>query len=123
MTKFINNADESESVSLYANIRQDELNKQRWSRDKSAALAANEGISLSDEHWAVINYLRKRYVESGLPRYARTTSRALNHHFSSQGGSKHLFTLFAGGPVTQGSRLANLRTPAGAIDGSFGTNY
>lgn len=29
MTQLINNAHESESVSLYANIRQDELNKQR----------------------------------------------------------------------------------------------
>ena len=123
MTQFVSNAQDSETFSLYAGIRQGELNAQEWNREKSADLAQNEGISLNDEHWAVIAYLRNSYIEYGLPRFARTTARALNRQFSAQGGSKYLYGLFAGGPVTQGSRLANLRTPANAIDVSFGTSY
>ena len=100
-----------------------ELGRQHWSREKSSALAESEGIQFSDEHWAVIVFMRKYYVKHGLPINARTTSRALSKQFSAQGGSKYLRLLFGGGPVTQGSRLANLRTPAYAIDPSFGTSY
>ena len=123
MKQFVNNAQDSETFGLYPGIRQAEMNDQHWNRNKSADLAKNEGISLNDEHWAVIAYLRNYYVEFGLPRFARTAARALNRQFSAQGGTKYLYGLFAGGPVTQGSRLANVRLPANAIDVSFGTSY
>ena len=123
MRQFVSNAKDSETFSLYAGIRQAELNAQDWNRDKSARLAQTEGISLNDEHRAVIAYLHNSYIEYGLPRFARTTARALNRQFSAQGGSKYLYGLFAGGPVTQDSRLANLRTPANATGVSFGTSY
>ena len=123
MTQFVSKAQDSETFSLYAGIRQAELNDQDWDREKSAHLAQNEGISLNNEHWAIIAYLRNSYIEYGLPRYARMTARALNRQFYVEGGSKYLYGLFAGDPVTQGSRLANLRTPANATDVSFGTSY
>jgi tRNA 2-thiouridine synthesizing protein E len=123
MTQFTNNAQDSETASQYASIRRAELTDQRWNRIKSAGLAKNEGMSLSDAHWMVLVYLRTYYLEYGLPRFARTTARALNKRFAAQGGNKYLYGLFAGGPVTQGSRLANLRTPANATDLSFGTSY
>lgn len=119
------NADPQETQNLDKDMsdRLLELDDQRWGRGKSLALAKSEGVDLNDEHWAVILFLRKFYVEHGLPISARITARALNKNFSGQGGSKYLNLLFSGGPVTQGSRLANLRTPAYAIDPSFGTSY
>lgn len=103
--------------------RSKELADQRWNRAKSVALAKSEGVDLNDEHWAVILFLRRHYLKHGLPINARTTARALNKNFSGQGGSKYLRGLFCGGPVTQGSRIANLQAPAYAIDPSFGTSY
>lgn len=123
MTQFTQNAQDTETSSQYAGIRLAELIDQGWDRNKSAKLAMLEDISLTDQHWDVIDYLRKLYLKHGLPRYARTTARALNRQFAAQGGSKYLYRLFAAGPVTQGSRLANLRTPANATDASFGTSY
>ena len=123
MTQYKINAQDSETSSQYVNIRQAELGVQNWNRARSATLAANEGFELTDQHWHVISYLREQYLEHGLPRFARTTARALNKQFAAQGGSKYLHNLFPGGPVTQGSRLANLRTPANATDTSFGTSY
>jgi tRNA 2-thiouridine synthesizing protein E len=123
MTPFTLNAQETETSRQYAEIRFMELADQGWERRKSANLAKNEGISLNDEHWAVIVYLRKRYLEHGLPSQARTLATALNQQFSAQGGSKYLHSLFPGGPVAQGSRLANLPTPANATDISFGSSY
>jgi tRNA 2-thiouridine synthesizing protein E len=71
----------------------------------------------------VIVFLRNYYLEHGLPIHARITAEALNQNFAGQGGNKYLHRLFSGGPVTQGSRLANLRSPAYATDLSFGTTY
>ena len=112
-----------ETDSQHPGIRLAELNKQHWDRNKSEKLALSEGITLNDQHWAVILYLRNYYLAYGLPRFARTLAKALNHQFAVQGGGKYLRRLFAGGPVTQGSRFANLRTPANATDTSFGTSY
>jgi tRNA 2-thiouridine synthesizing protein E len=123
MTQFTQNAQDTETSSQHAGIRLAELIDHNWSRNKSIDLANSEGIYLTDEHWDVIDYLRKQYLNHGLPRFARTTARALNRQFAVQGGNKYLHSLFAGGPVTQGSRLANLRAPANATDVSFGTSY
>ena len=123
MTQFTADPQETETSSSDTGDRFIELADQRWDRSKSLALAKGEGVDFNDEHWAVIVFLRKFYLEHGLPITARTTARALNKNFSAQGGNKYLRLLFGGGPVTQGSRLANLRTPAYAIDLSFGTSY
>ena len=123
MSQSTSNAQDCETSSHYVRIRLAELREQHWDRSKSESLARSEGITLKDEHWDVIVYLRRYYLKHGLPRCARTTSEALNQKFSVQGGSSYLYRLFPGGPVTQGSRFANLRTPANATDISFGTSY
>ena len=124
MTQKINNALYTSGTSNECvSIRLAELNDQDWNQKQSTELAKNEGIILNNGHWDVILYLRSYYLEFGLPRFARTTARALNRHFAAQGGSKYLHGLFNDGPVTQGSRLANLPVPDNAFDTSFGTNY
>jgi len=123
MRQYTINAQEAETFSLNIADRRSELIKQNWTRDKSKELAASENILLSDEHWTVINYLRDYYLDKGVPRYARSLARDLKRHFNLKGGNKYLHNLFPGGPVTQGCRLANLRTPAHATDVSFGTSY
>ena len=100
-----------------------ELANQRWDRGKSLAPADSEGIDFNDEHWAVIVFLRQFYIEHGLPENGRTTAKALSKHFSDQGGTFYLRRPFAGGPVKQGSRLANLRTPSLSDDPMFGASY
>lgn len=123
MTQFIIDPQGSETASHHASDRLRELAGQDWSRDKSRALARSEGVDFNDEHWAVIVFLRKSYLEHGLPIHARAMARVLNDKFAALGGNKYLHRLFSGGPVTQGSRLANLPTPAYAADPSFGTSY
>jgi tRNA 2-thiouridine synthesizing protein E len=114
---------ETETSVRDIHLRHRELAEQRWDRARSRALADAEGIVFSDQHWEVIVFLRRYYLEHGLPINARTTAKALNSHFSHAGGSRYLHRLFREGPVSQGSRLANLRTPAFATDPSFGTSY
>jgi tRNA 2-thiouridine synthesizing protein E len=123
MTQRTRNAHAGETPGLNIEDRREELIEQHWTRNKSAVLAKSEGLRLSDEHWAVILYLRNRYLKQGTPEHARTLARDLSRHFSAQGGNRYLHHLFADGPVTQGSRLASLRTPANAYDLSFGSSY
>lgn len=114
---------QTETSSSDSHERTTELGNQRWNRAKAQALADGENLNLTDAHWAVIVFLRKYYMEHGLPRNARTTADALKESFSLQGGNQYLYQLFSEGPITQGSRYANLRTPAYTNDPSFGTSY
>lgn len=123
MEQFINDPQDSETARHTSNDRFIELVDQRWNRSKSVKLAEYEDFELNDEHWAVIVFLRKNYLVNGLPRNARVTAMALEQKFNAQGGMKYLYKLFPGGPVSQGSRLANLRIPAYACDPSFGSSY
>lgn len=94
-----------------------------WSKDSASQLAKDEGIELADAHWKVIELLRSIYVERGPAPNARNLAGLLNDAFAAQGGSKYLYLLFPGGPVSQGSRLAGVPAPHDARDLSFGSSF
>lgn len=83
-----------------------------YSDEVASAIAAAEGITLGDDHWAVINYLRDQYREHGqTPNYRnmlKDLADLLPHH-----DSKTLYDLFPGGPAKQGVRVAGLPRPFG----------
>ena len=53
-----------------------------WNREIASALAAKEGLLLTDEHWQVINFLRAYYVEQCKPTSARIVADALSARFA-----------------------------------------
>ena len=91
-----------------------------WSESAAEGIAAQEGLSLTPEHWDVLHFLREHYVEHG-PTPARELTRRLEERYAGRGGLRHLYTLFPGGPVHQGSRIAGVPEPEGAVDRSFGS--
>lgn len=101
--------------------RADELRD--WSREAATEMAGAEGLQLGTDHWRVIDLLRTTYVERGRAPHARILASMLDGAFATQGGSKYLYQLFPGGPVTQGSRLAGVPAPHDAEDKSFGTSF
>ena len=92
-----------------------------WSEDTARKLASEMKIELKADHWEVINFLRDLYRQQGQPQHARDVLHALEERFEKKGGRKHLYLLFPGGAVTQGSRLAGLPVPKDSTDPSFGT--
>ena len=94
-----------------------------WSREQAMQMAKNDGLELGEDHWKVIDLLRTTYTERGLASQARFVAGILNEAFESQGGSKYLYQLFPGGPVSQGSRLAGVPVPHDAQNLSFGSSY
>lgn len=83
-----------------------------YADEVASAIAQAEGITLTDEHWAVINYLRDQYREHGQTPNYRNMLKDLAE-LLPQYDSKTLYDLFPGGPAKQGVRLAGLPKPFG----------
>jgi len=97
------------------------LDLEDWNREVAEKYARESDLKLTPEHWEVIGFLRTHYKEHGPVGHARELAHALDVRFAKNGGSKHLYQLFPGGPVRQASRIAGLPAPPGAVDPSFGT--
>ena len=93
-----------------------------WTRARALETAEQEGLELGDEHWAALRALQEYFARhEPAPTHLRELHDALDEKFHRQGGIRHLYLLFPGGPVAQGCRLAGLKAPAGAIDRGFGS--
>ena len=93
-----------------------------WISETAVEIARLEQLTLGDDHWAVVRALQEYFArhEYGVVNL-RELHDALEEKFHYKGGVKYLYTLFPGGPIAQGCRLAGLKPPAGAIDLSFGS--
>lgn len=94
-----------------------------WTREQAQQIAADEGLKLTDEHWRVVRALQEFFArnEEAAHINMRRLHDALDETFHPQGGIKHLYALFPGGPIAQGCRLAGLKAPFIATDTSFGS--
>ncbi len=94
-----------------------------WTSDQGRETAAGEGLKLTEEHWQVVRALQEFFArhEDSAHINMRELHDALDEAFHAQGGIKHLYALFPGGPVAQGCRVAGLKPPFIASDPSFGS--
>ncbi len=93
-----------------------------WTEDSARNVATAEGLTLTDDHLNVLHALQEYYSHHELSRInVRELHDALDEKFHHKGGIKYMYSLFPGGPVAQGCRLAGLHVPAGAVDKSFGS--
>ncbi|HEX6363812.1 MAG TPA: TusE/DsrC/DsvC family sulfur relay protein [Albitalea sp.] len=81
-----------------------------WSEAFAKALAREEDLALTDEHWEVIRFLRAYFHEHGVQPQVRVMIRHFARAWGEQRGSNHhLHAIFPrGGPQKQGNRLAGL---------------
>jgi len=93
-----------------------------WSRQEAVDRARGDDITLSDAHWKVIRALQDYFArQEGAAIQLRKLHDALDEQFHASGGINYLYTLFPGGPVAQGCRLAGLKPPAGVVDQGIGS--
>ena len=93
-----------------------------WTPAAALAAAHAEGLEPDAHHWEALRALQEYFAKhEASPVNLRELHDALDEKFHRQGGIKHLYRLFPGGPVAQGCRIAGLKVPAGAIDKSFGS--
>lgn len=83
-----------------------------WKRDVASALAAKDGLELTDDHWTVIDAMRGYYREFGVSPIKKLLKRSL----AQNTGSRHfddayLRQLFPNDVLFQGSRIAGIPLP------------
>jgi len=83
-----------------------------WNEQVADALASHEGIVLSEEHWAVIRFMREYYEQRHIAPDAR---HVMKHLAEVKGPGKaernDLFVLFPYGYVKQACKIAGMRRP------------
>jgi tRNA 2-thiouridine synthesizing protein E len=93
-----------------------------WTKESAESQAATEGLTPLAGHWEAVSALQEFFSRHDQPTInARELHDALEEKFHSRGGMKYLYSLFPGGPVTQGCMLAGLEPPAGCSDTGFGS--
>jgi len=84
-----------------------------FSDDVPPVIAEAEKITLTDEHWQVINYLRDKYREDGQTPNFRNMVAELDEMHEGVDWKKRLYELFPNMPARQGCRVAGLPKPFG----------
>ncbi|GAB4266553.1 MAG: TusE/DsrC/DsvC family sulfur relay protein [Candidatus Promineifilaceae bacterium] len=84
-------------------------NPNEWDKNVAEVLASEIGISLTPEHWKVIEFCRKDFEEQGdAPTLRRITTVA-------GVPTKDLYKLFPKGPAKKVAYIAGLKKPSGCI--------
>ncbi len=76
-------------------------------------MAEREQITLTDDHWFVIRWLREKYKQDGHTPNFRNMVIELTEEDDSKDWKKHLYTLFPNQPARQAVRVSGLPKPYG----------
>ena len=80
----------------------------QWSKEVGSEIAANNGISMSDRHWEVIDYLQDKHrKDEALSIRGIKKSNVVN--------IKEFYKLFPGGPLKISSKIAGIPKPKSCI--------
>jgi len=88
-------------------------NSSDWNEALAEAIALQEQIDLTPEHWQVILFVRDFYTEFNTSPAIRMLVKAMAKKFGEEkGNSRYLFRLFPDGPAKQATKIAGLPKPA-----------
>jgi TusE/DsrC/DsvC family sulfur relay protein len=79
-----------------------------WDEDVAKALAAEDGIELTQEHMDVLNYLRTEFLEKNEQPMERAINKGMSKIWGRKVSSKDLYVLFPLAPSKQGNKIAGL---------------
>ncbi|NRA71739.1 MAG: TusE/DsrC/DsvC family sulfur relay protein [Gammaproteobacteria bacterium] len=92
------------------------LNLADWNPELAVHIASLENITMSHEHWEVVNFIREFYIEFNTSPAMRMLVKAVAKKLGSdKGNSRYLYQLFPKGPAKQATRIAGLPKPAKCI--------
>jgi tRNA 2-thiouridine synthesizing protein E len=80
-----------------------------WTKEIAEAIAAREGVTLTERSWIVINYSRKEFEAKGEAPTLRSITK------NTEVDTKELYSLFPGGPGKLAAKVAGLHKPTGCI--------
>ena len=80
----------------------------QWSREVGEAIANEEGVSMTERHWVVVDYLRDQDAQ-GVPMSIRKIKN------SGVVDIKEIYQLYPKGPLKVASKVAGLKKPASCL--------
>ena len=87
-----------------------------WTPDVAHLLAESEGITLTEEHWEIINLLRDFYQQFEISPAMRILVKTAKTSLGDEkGNSIHLMKLFPGSPAKLASKIAGLPKPTNCL--------
>ena len=87
-----------------------------WDEAVAEHIATLENISMTSNHWEVINFVRSFYQQYKTSPAIRMLVKAMKKQLGEdKGNSKYLYKLFPKGPAKQATRIAGLPKPAKCI--------
>lgn len=85
-----------------------------WDEEVAAQLASGEGITLTEEHWHVIRFMRQYYEEHQVAADVRHVIKHLDNELGyGKKGRDLIFKLFPYGYVKQACKIAGMKRPRG----------
>lgn len=84
-------------------------NHAQWNREVAEALAGEEGITLTDGHWKVIDFISRDFAEKGVVPGMRRMNKV------GMIPTKDLYTLFPDGPIKKAARISGYPKPASCV--------
>ena len=81
----------------------------QWSREVAEGIAAEVGLTLTDRHWVVLDFVRQDAVDQGEPPGVRRITKLTDVSM------KEIYKLFPGGPGILASKLAGYGKPQGCV--------
>jgi len=87
-----------------------------WSKEIAMRIATEEGITLTNEHWEIIDLLRNFYQEFELSPAMRIFVKHIKKELGAdKGNSIYLLKLFPGSPAKLASKIAGLPKPTNCL--------
>ncbi|PKM13763.1 MAG: sulfurtransferase TusE [Gammaproteobacteria bacterium HGW-Gammaproteobacteria-3] len=88
------------------------IDKAQWDETVAGALAAVDGIELTEQHWEVLRFIRDYYQRYKHLPNARMFAKAIAGQLGEdKGNSRYLHKLFPKGPLKYACKLAGLPKP------------
>lgn len=89
------------------------VDPEEWSERVAETMARAQGIELTDEHWAVVRFMRSFLEQHGVAADARFVFQFLAEKAGGApaAGRNRFFELFPYGYVGQACRIAGMRQP------------
>lgn len=82
-----------------------------WSEDVARDIAGREGLTLIEDHWKVIHYLREFYIDFHISPVMKLLTKGLRSSLGEQFNQEYLDLLFPDGVLHQGSKVAGVPEP------------
>ncbi len=87
-----------------------------WTPELAEVIAKAEDVEMTDEHWAVVNFLRDYYEEYQIAPAVRVLIKAIKKSMGPEvGNNKYMYELFPYGPAKQACKIAGLPKPTGCV--------